>query len=320
MNNDWKEFEHLVHLIEQSISPDSVVEHDVYLPVIGSQSGRTRQCDVVIRSGQKPRETITIVEVQDRTSKPNITIFGGWIEKLKEVGAQHLICVSRHDFPTSIREKAVGLGNTVRLIMLKELNAESIPINIVFTHCDFDLKEVKKASLTYSRSEVEELGIGDALKKKCEDGVQGDSNEQCWSLDKNELVSLYLLCQDFYVRPDGENEGEGRIVFDMKEGPELFMYLEDHFFRAGLDCSFLWTYEETEIPISVLSYEQNEAGVLAWVAEISYEFRTGLVSTKVPIVKTDGLYRVDSMLVKLPPEVRLSIKLRTLACHSDEKI
>ncbi|MBL6932308.1 MAG: hypothetical protein ISR45_05120, partial [Rhodospirillales bacterium] len=95
MKNDGKDLEHLVHAIEQSIAPDSVVEHDVNLPVISSGSGRTRQCDVVIRSGQKPRETITIVEVQDRGSKPDINTFGGWLQKLEEVGGQHLICVSR---------------------------------------------------------------------------------------------------------------------------------------------------------------------------------------------------------------------------------
>jgi len=71
MNRDWKNLEHIVQLIEKSISPEAVVEHNQFLPVIGSPTGAKRQCDVVIRSGQKPRETITIVEVQDRN--PSLT-------------------------------------------------------------------------------------------------------------------------------------------------------------------------------------------------------------------------------------------------------
>lgn len=309
MSNDGKEFEHLVRLIEQSISPNSVVEHDVYLPVIGSESGRKRQCDVVIRSGKKPRETITIVEVQDRTSKPDINTFGGWLKKLEEVGAQHLICVSLHDFPKSIKEKAVGLGNTVRLITLKELSAENIPINFTFTHRDFDLKEAN-INCAISEAEVEKLGKKDAVDKKLIGLIQGDPNEKCWSLDKNKLISIFILCRDIFVRPEGEKEGIGKLVFDIKEGPELYMYFEDHFFRVGFDCDFSWTYEETEKPISVLSYEQNEAGVLAWVAEVSYETRQGLFSTKFPLVEDDEGYRIDRMLVTMPSDSTLTIKVR----------
>jgi hypothetical protein len=321
MNYDWIIFEKIVHLIERSISPDSVVKHNVNLPVIGSPSGRTRQCDVVIWSGQKPRETITIVEVQKRKSKLNINTFGGWLEKLEEVGAQYLICVSRHDFPTSIKEKAVGLGSTVRLITLKELNTESIPININFTHSDFDLKKVNKFKLTFSNSEIEELGIRDVLEKDIKDNPNSDVNENFLSLDKNKLVSMYLLCRDHFVRPDGESEGEGRMIFDIKESPELYIKFEDHFLRVGLDCKFLWTYKKTEIPISVLTYEQNEAGVLAWVAEVSYECRAGLISTKFPIVKKrDGQYRVEGMFAKLPPGICLSIVQRTKPRSSGEKI
>lgn len=309
MSNDGKEFEHLVRLVEQSISPDSVVEHDVDLPVIDSESGRTRQCDVVIRSGQKPRETITIVEVQDRTSKPDINTFEGWLGKLEEVGAQHLICVSRHDFPSSIKEKAIGLGNTVRLITVKELSAENIPMNIIFTDRKFDLQKCG-ISCVISEAEVEKLGIKDAVNEKLIGLNRMDPNEKCWSLDKNELVSIFILCRDVFVRPVGEKEGVGKLVFDKKEGPELYMFLEGHFFRVGLDCDFSWTFEETEKPISVLSYEQNEAGVLAWVAEISSESPKGLFSAKFPLVEVDEGYRIDRMLVTVPSDVTLTVEVR----------
>lgn len=308
MRNDGKELEHLVHLVEQSISPDSVVEHNVKLPVISSRSGRTAQCDVVIRAGQKPRETITIVEVQDRTAKPDINTFRGWLEKLEEVGAQHLICVSRHEFPSSIKEKAAERGNTVRLITIKELSAEKIPMNIVFTERLFSLKKFD-ASCGVSEAEVEALGIKDAVNKKLIGSNQFASNEPIWSLNKSELVSINELCRAVIGRPVGEKEGVGKLVFDNKSGPELYMFLEDEFFRVGLECNFSWTFEVNEKPVSVLSYEQNEDGVLAWVAEISNQTPTGLFSVKFPLIEIEDGYRIDRMVVAMPSDTTMTFEV-----------
>ena len=314
MGNDGKDFEHLVKLVEQSISPDSIVEHDVNLPVIGSESGRTRQCDVVIRTGQKPRETITIVEVQDRTSKPDRNTFGGWLDKLNDVGAQHLICVSRHDFPTSIKEKAFKLGGKVRLVTFKELNAVDIPFNFTVKLKRGVHAKAANTNISVSKSELETLGIVDVFEKKY-NGVQLDNNEQCWSLDKKKLVSLNTLFQDSFVRPEGKSEGEGRLFFDQEEGPELYLFIEDHFIRVGLENNYMWSLKETELPLSVLSYEQNDAGILAWFAEASYETENGPISIKVPFVKTDkGVNRTDRIVINCPPEefpvsVDLSFKI-----------
>src|SRR5882757_4539567 len=90
--NDGKYFEKIVHLLEQSLDPESKVEHDVKLPILHSPSGETAQCDIVITSGKKPRETLTLIEVQDRSSKVKPNDFRGWLKKVEEVGAQHLIC------------------------------------------------------------------------------------------------------------------------------------------------------------------------------------------------------------------------------------
>ena len=65
----WKETEEIIAYIEQSISPDTIVETDVHLPVLSSTHGATRQCDVVIRQGKALRQTISNVEVQDRKTK-----------------------------------------------------------------------------------------------------------------------------------------------------------------------------------------------------------------------------------------------------------
>ena len=172
-------------------------------------------------------------------------------------------------------------------------------------------------------SVLDQPGIQQRMKlniEKMENIAQCEINEKHFSLDKNERVSLYTICEKFCVRPDGESEGEGRVVFDIKEGPELYLHVGCHFLRVGLDFSFLWTYKETVQPVSILSYEQNEAGILAWVAEVSYECRTGLVSARFPIIKTNGVYEINRMLLNLPPEVSLSIERCNLTHLSGENI
>ena len=85
MTNDGKRYEALVHMIESSISPDSIIEHDVNLPILNSTSGATTQCDIVIRNGPVSRQTITIVEVQDRATKVKPNDFRGWKQKKEDV-------------------------------------------------------------------------------------------------------------------------------------------------------------------------------------------------------------------------------------------
>lgn len=131
MSNQWKEAELLVKLIEEQVSPDALIEHNVFLPVLSSTTGVKRQCDLVIRTGQKPRQTISIVEIQDRNRKVDITIFDGWMQKMKDVGAQHLICVSKKGFPKSVEEKARFIGPTVRLVKLEEFEDGEWPIEFL---------------------------------------------------------------------------------------------------------------------------------------------------------------------------------------------
>jgi hypothetical protein len=146
MKTDGKELEQLIHLISKSIEPGASIEHNVFLPVLNSPSNRKRQCDVVIRSGPKHRKTLTIIEIQDRTSKVDINTFNGWLSKLEEVGAQHLICVSRLEFPESIKEKALLSGHKVKLITLKEISEDKIPFGLlkfVFNYFDFRVTKLK---------------------------------------------------------------------------------------------------------------------------------------------------------------------------------
>jgi hypothetical protein len=112
--------EQIVAVLEKFLAPDDVVQHNVRLPEL--VTGTLRQCDVIIRAGRPPRQTLTIVEVQDRGRSVEITDYEGWCQKREKLGAQHLICVSRSGFPTSIQRDAALKGDTIRLMTLLEAN------------------------------------------------------------------------------------------------------------------------------------------------------------------------------------------------------
>ena len=85
MAKSGDDLEKIVELIERSISPGSIIRQNVKLPVLTSQVGSVRQCDVVIESGPEFRRSMTIVEVQDRKSQVNIGAFNDWLQKLGKV-------------------------------------------------------------------------------------------------------------------------------------------------------------------------------------------------------------------------------------------
>jgi len=126
----WKTVEKVVALLEKSLAPEARVRHNVKLPCL--TTGYKEQCDVVIEMGQEPRVTRTIVEVQKRNERVKPNDFRGWCQKLRDVGANRLICVSARPFPRSIKDKvAKELGPTVLLVRLEALEAKRWPFQIV---------------------------------------------------------------------------------------------------------------------------------------------------------------------------------------------
>ncbi len=123
----WKHIEEMVASLEQSLSPMAEVRHNVMLPVLG-MPGEMRQCDVVITYTDSPRSFFVIVEVQDRKRKPTITEFQGWVAKMREVGANALICISEQGYPDSIKKRVLEeYGPSVILLTtLKELEEPQI--------------------------------------------------------------------------------------------------------------------------------------------------------------------------------------------------
>jgi hypothetical protein len=126
----WKTVEKVVALLEKSLAPEARVRHNVKLPSLAT--GHPEQCDVVIEMGQEPRVTRTIVEVQKRKERVKPNDFRGWCQKMREVGANRLICVSAKPFPRSIKDKvAKELGPAVLLVRFEALEAKRWPFQIV---------------------------------------------------------------------------------------------------------------------------------------------------------------------------------------------
>ena len=210
----WKDAEKIAALFEKAITPTAKVEHDKRLPVIGKPNRIPRQCDVVITFGKSPRNTRAIVEVQKRNNKPNIIEFHGWLKKMREVGAQQLICVSTKGFPKSIKDEvAEDIGPTVILMKLDELEENKIQMYnfwpILFHKTpNFTLESVdsnvilKKASKTNRdpvncdiniKSSDKVFSLGSALRRKSLDEILSEGLRN--------LDSSQMFLQRGYIEP-----------------------------------------------------------------------------------------------------------------------
>ena len=308
MKNDWQNIEKLVQMINKSIEPESEIKHDVQLPVINSSLGRTRQCDIVIYSGPQHRRTITIFEVQNRNSQVDINTFNGWLLKLDEVGAQHLVCVSRKDFPASIKEKTLQSGNKVKLITLKEIDEDEIPLELFkmkFKYLDFKVLNGSQGDIAYSKSETESLGIYEATKEYVQSRSQINFSEKVFSYDKAELKSLYDICKDTIGFIDVDAAGSHKLDFNRESGNPLYLFIEGKYTRIRLSLEFKWENKSIEYPVSILSYEQQNDGSLAWVFEGQNETPSGPISFKIPVIKTGTQYQLAGVMASSSFDVEL---------------
>jgi hypothetical protein len=302
MKNNGKELELLVNLIQKHIEPDAVVEHNIHLPVIGSASGRKRQCDIVITSGPKHRKTTTIIEAQDRTKQVDINTFNGWLVKLDEIGAQHLICVSRLEYPESIKEKAISLGNKVKLINLKDANPTEIPLSLLksnFKYYNYQPIEVIAPKIAFTKAEAISLGIFESINTFIESNRM-DANLMIFSFDKKELKSIYTICRDSCENLSVNGTGLEVLEFDKANDPPLFFHIDGLYTRIGMRIEFKWKNEVIEYPVSIMSYEQQSDGSLAWIMEGKCDTPEGHISFKVPLIKKDNYHEIPGMIINMP--------------------
>jgi len=306
MPENWKEIEKLVHLIERSINPGSEVLHDQNLPVINSPSGRTRQCDVVIVSGTEKRKTTTIVEVQNRKSKVDINTFNGWLEKLREVGAQHLVCVSMQEFPSSIKEKASQIGSSVILVNLQQSKEpDSIPLQLInsrSTFSDFDIQKLSDPTITYSKDYIDSTEL-------TKEDLQIDPfgiNDEIFSLDGITLTTIFKISQGnlekrYYNAPKIQE-----IV--IKEPQEIYVFIKGVFLKIKeLSYKIEWSHCLHNIPPTVMTYDQIEDGTLAWVLEFNFDNGVRSMSIKIPFTGSPNSLQLTKLQVDSSHDMELTV-------------
>lgn len=310
-STDGKFLEQLVQVIEQSISPGSKVARDVQMAVLNSKSGETTQCDIVITTGDTPRQTVTIIEVQDRNRAVEANDFRGWLLKREMVGAQHLYCVSRKEFPVSIKEQAALTGHTVKLITIREIEEAAIPINLFkYTSLfhDIDIPSIKKKEVIIDIDSVKKSGI--TLEKFEAELNNIKSNDRKFSWNKITFQALSTYCID--KAPAGENntEGTAQISLGYADNMPFYFHTQGIFIPLKLKLEYTWTFKKVHIPPTVLSYEQDGHGSLAWIFETFYQSPMGPVWLKMPIIyQGDNSYSINGVFVTMPVDTQLSFKL-----------
>lgn len=300
MINNGKYLEQLVHLIEKSISPTAIVKHDVKMPNLTSRIGAEIQCDIVIIEGNPPRETITIVEVQDRNRPVEMNDFRGWKQKLIDVGAQHLICVSNHEYSAAIKEQVEQSGNTIRLIKIDSLrDLEGLPINL------FDVKFKTNNLLITS---YEKIILSNSKKP-----IKFDRHSKCFSFDMINTFSLDKLCYDSFKPDKSLPKGKDKLIFTSGANEKLYFHYPRKIIQTDLELIINWHREIKNLPVvKTLIYEQNEFGVLAWVIEIFHKVNGKIIDIKMPVVKskTGDSYEISQLYIDIPLGSELEIAVK----------
>jgi hypothetical protein len=284
----WKAAEKLVAAIERALAPDAIVEHNVHLPVLGQD--RTRQCDVVLRIGKKPREQLFIIEVQQRGSKPDINTFGGWLRKMDEVGANGMICVSEAGFPDSIlKDVAQRVGPKVRLITLDPNNEffDGQPCYLVpeLVRSTYKIRNIEITDIEFFDPAIRELFAQRNVLLSYERGKAFSHDGQNSSRFSTSAVAQQVVQtrDPFREVPDLKNGTIVQVNYAcaiMDKAP-LWLHADQGVFRLRamtLRASVQRIDESEPMVYSKWSYAQEfHDGALAWIASSSFEIDEAMV-------------------------------------------
>lgn len=275
-NKEWESIEKLVAILEKFITPNSRVEHNVKLPILGSPTKRKRQFDAVITLTSGSKIFTIVVEVQKRKSKPTIGMFHSWVTKMESVGATQLICVSEKGYPKSIFEEVqIKYGKKITLMTLKAfddlLKPPNVNIDIDFTnlrnkhyeyvnptppqfeqaaqkYMPFEFLETDKVFLTSNT--VEPF----SLKEYVEQGIKIETN-------RPEFLEKFNR---------GELGNKGRIEMDLNESSGLYGVINgEKFLIIKWKLTIVVTITDIEHTKETKKYEYRHEiinDVLAWVS------------------------------------------------------
>lgn len=279
----WRLVERIVAVLEKSLTPEAEVRHDQKLPVLTTtgKRQRRRQFDVVIKTGKPPRETLTVVEVQDRSRVVGEEQLVAWHRKMQQVGAQHLICVSTKGFTASARDYARGAGPTVRLARLKELQEGLGPLQTALG--GFRMIERITGPL--------HIEIGLVLDALVRAALSDGKTEAVLNIQMRLNRKLAALYQPGWLTPvslDGLIENRRATILKNQNHEEgvhkvklvsaadgVFDYVDGNTtHRLILDISDTIEIKKYVVPLTCLSYEQEHVtGEVAWIMKASFQIQ-----------------------------------------------
>ncbi|MCA8937466.1 MAG: restriction endonuclease [Planctomycetes bacterium] len=268
-NKPWKTVEKVVRLLESVLDPQATVTHDVKLT--DHRTGGHRQCDTVIVSGIEARRTTTIVEVQDRNDPMGISDLEGFYQKMQNVRAQQLLCVTRTGFTDQAKAFARSTGPTIRLLTLSELEQGEWPINFAFGRFMLIENESRAVHMQLQGSPRDDYAL---------DKVRGrdtaDVQARILELREQGRPSRVISVSDLFEAERANlpfcyhREAPYRYRFDRKFGgsKRLRVKLGRRKYDVGrAEVHVEITTRRHFIPIRMMSYEQEEFdGTLGWSA------------------------------------------------------
>ena len=313
---DWKATERLVSWLEEIISPEAVIEHNVMLPVLGQE--RKRQCDVVVRLGKPPRDQFFIVEVQARDSKPDINTFGGWLRKMDEVGANGMLCVSQAGFPSSIIEEVKHrVGPKVKLLTLNEEGKANFTWNQLQLFPQIEYRNFHASIPQLEAPVFEDLLLvppyllidGNALLS-----LSGKQSET-FSISKALNDALHRSDPFEAIPPEFRDRPLNvRLTLAPKQGTRMWVHVNDAAYSIKQ-----WRFEmavrrETKLiqmPYTKWNYTQEmHEGELAWFAKAEATVegtRVDLVMIFVP--NADGSLTAGSIIQMFPDNDQMKVRM-----------
>jgi len=280
--------------------PAAKIQHDVRLPILGQASG-FRQCDVVVWHGSPPRQTITIVEVQKRNKKPTLAEFHGWCQKMRDVGAQHLICVSALGYPKSIIDDVARRhGPTVRLMTLAEVESREV--------ADLTLL----SSLTHRHPEFSFRVTGNLLLARGSESVLQthsviSGHEAVFQVEnRSERLSLQDLARielEKHAAANPRLPDVYTVERTLPSGEGLWVHLADQRVQVkSIPLVIDVKTKVSQIPVTAMEYRQeNVNGSVAWVMVATGKVGEHDVSIKVTFHKDEqGFLRIGPMDLPFP--------------------
>lgn len=188
-------------------------------------------------------------------------------------------------------------------------DADQIPINFfktTFIYHDVDVPHIRKKSFLFPSLE------GESNKRKLvsvtQELAQLKTNDLKFSFHLPTLTALSTICINHVSHQKDVVSQTDTLALGF-DRPLFFLLANREFVPIKLDVEFTWNSKRVEIPVTLLSYDQDDHGALAWVLESFYQSSRGPIWIKIPVTKSGDEYSISGMFLTIPENVEFSFRL-----------